>query len=166
MWSTTPPSACFAAHLSATAKGRDAVEALRCAIARAKELLCDELTGDCVDTTTGELARLRVVTDNGAAFKSGAFWRFANGHPHLEHIRTRHYAPQTNGVVERVHQSLKYKHLYQREIEQAATMAEEIHGFLVMFNEVRPHEALGYRLPLEMHLLDPHLFEALTLQDP
>ncbi len=99
------------------------------AIRRAEELLCHDLAGDCIDLESGELTRLRVVSDNGAAFKSDAFWRFRRPAPH-EHIRTRHYAPETNGVVERFHRSLKYEHLYQREIEQAPTLAEEVAEFL------------------------------------
>lgn len=106
----------LAAHISATAKARDAVCALRPAIARAEALLCHSLLGDCVDLASGEVARLRVVTDDGAAFKSDSFWRFVTSHPCLEHIRTRHYAPEANGVVERFNRSLKYEHLYQREI--------------------------------------------------
>jgi hypothetical protein len=80
--------------------------------------------------------------------------------------RTRHYAPETNGVVERFNQSLKYEHLYQREIDQAATLAEEVESFLILYNEVRPHESLGWRAPLAMHRADQHLFGALTLQEP
>lgn len=148
----------LAAQLAATAKGRDAVAALKAAIRRAEELLCHELADDCVDLETGEIERLRVVTDNGAAFKSDVFWRFVSGQPYLEHIRTRHYAPETNGVVERFNQSLKYEHLYQREVEHAATLAEEVEAFLVLFNEVRPHESLGQRRPLVIHRGESHLF--------
>jgi putative transposase len=148
----------LAAHISATAKARDAVNALQTAIARAEELLCHDLLGDCVDLETGELTRLRVVTDNGAAFKSDAFWRFVNGHSHLEHIRTRHYAPETNGVVERFNRSLKYEHLYQREIADAAELAEEVAAYLSLYNEIRPHQALGQRRPLAVHRGDSHLF--------
>lgn len=156
----------LAAHLSATAKGRDAVNALAAAIVRAEELLLHDLAGDCVDLETGEVARLRVVTDNGAAFKSDTFWRFIESRPYVEHIRTRHYAPETNGVVERFNQSLKYEHLYQREIDHAATLAEEVDAFLLMFNEVRPHESLGWRQPLAVHRGDQHLFRASSLQHP
>jgi transposase InsO family protein len=156
----------LAAQISATAKARDAVNALRAAICRAEALLCHNLVGDCVDLDTGMVTRLRVVTDNGAAFKSDSFWRYIASQPQLEHIRTRHYAPGTNGVVERFHRSLKYEHLYQRKIANAAELAEEVREFLQTFNEVRPHETLGQRPPLLLHRDDPHLFAALTLQEP
>jgi putative transposase len=155
----------LAASVSGTATARDAVNALRAAIARAEELLCHELLGDCVDLESGEICRLRIVTDNGAAFKSDAFWRFVTAHPCLEHIRTRHYAPETNGVVERFNRSLKYEHLYQREISQAAELAEEVASFLTLYNEVRPHDALDFRLPLHVHRSGQHLFGASTLQE-
>lgn len=81
-------------------------------------------------------------------------------------IRTCHCAPKTNGVVERFDQTLKYEHLYQREIQQAAVVAVEVEEFLTTFNEVRPHESLGQRIPLLIHRGDPHLFQALSLQLP
>ena len=34
----------------------------------------------------------------------------------LRHVRTRHHAPETNGVVERFNGSPKYEHLYRLEI--------------------------------------------------
>ena len=42
----------LAAHISATAKARDAVNALRSAVTRAEELLLHDLAGDCVDLET------------------------------------------------------------------------------------------------------------------
>ena len=53
---------------------------------------------------------------------------------------------------------MKYEHLYQREIETATDLAQEVEGFPVSFNEIRPHEALGQRPPLDVHLAGPHLF--------
>jgi hypothetical protein len=41
-------------------------------------------------------------------------------------IRTRHYAAETNGVVERFHRSLKYEHRYQHGIDNAAELAGEV----------------------------------------
>jgi hypothetical protein len=37
----------------------------------------------------------------------------------------------------RFNQSLKYEHLYQHEVDHAATLAEEIEEYLPMFNEIR-----------------------------
>jgi hypothetical protein len=58
------------------------------------------------------------------------------------------------------------QHSRQNEIEQAATLAEEVADFLALYNEVRPHESLRQRIPLVVHRADPHLFQALSLQDP
>ena len=99
-----------------------------------------------------------MVTDNGAAFKSDSFWRFVNSHPHLEHIRTRHYAPETNGVVERFHRSLKYEHFHRCEIADAAELAEEVAAYISLYNEIRPHQALRQKRPPMVHRQDPHLF--------
>ena len=42
-----------------------------------------------------------------------------------------------------VHSSRKYEHLYQRQIANAAELADEVGAFLATFNDVRPHETLG-----------------------
>ena len=120
----------------------------------------------CVDLEIGEVTRLCVVTDSGAACKSDAFWRLVQSRPELEHIRTRHYAPETNWVVERFNESLKYEHLYRCEIDQAATQTEEGEAFLELYNRVGPHESLGRRRHHAMHRADPRLFQALSLQHP
>ena len=154
----------LAAPVTATGTARDAVAALRAAIESAEALLGHGLAHDCVDKDTGEIAPLRVVTDNGSPFKSDAFLRFFRERPFLEHIRTRHHAPQTNGVVERFNGSLKYEHLYRTEIYQAAELAEEVEAFLRLYNEVRPHEAIGFRRPLDIYRSDPHLFLGESVQ--
>jgi len=61
-------------------------------------------------------------------------------------------------VVERFNRSLKYEHLYQREIADATELAEEVEAYLSLYNEIRPHQALGQRRPLAVHRADPHLF--------
>jgi transposase InsO family protein len=55
-------------------------------------------------------------------------------------------------------ESLKYEHLYQREIATAAELAEEVAAYLVLYNEIRPHETLGLEQPLAAHLAEQHLF--------
>jgi putative transposase len=86
--------------------------------------------------------------------------------PYLEHIPTSHHAPGTNGVLERFHHSMKCEHLCKRQVANAAELADKVKEFLATFNEVRPHETLGQRSPLEMHGEDQHLFQGLALQEP
>ena len=146
---------CFACQVSGTQKGADAVHVLEAAIAAAEDLLGKPLKEDLADESTGEVTTLTVVTDNGPAYKSDRFARFIMSRPELRHVRTKHHSPQTNGVIERFFESLKYEHLYRLEIDNAWTLTEEIDVFLKLFNEVRPYEGLGFATPLEAYLRTP-----------
>ncbi len=70
-------------------------------------------------------------------------------------MRTRHYAPQTNGVVERFNQTLKYEHLYRLDIANGQHLVDEVEAYREVFNRVRPHESLGLTPPLGTYLADP-----------
>jgi transposase InsO family protein len=139
---------CLAAPVSARIAGRDATGALAAAIANAEALLGHSLLEDCTDAETGELTPLIVVTDNGPAYKSDAFARFIAARPELTHVRTRHYAPQTNGVVERFNESLKYEHLYREEMGDGQALVEQVEAYRKLFNMVRSHESLGCDTPV------------------
>lgn len=111
---------------------------------------------------------MTVVTDNGPAFKSIDFGGIIRARPYLRHVRTRHRAPETNGVVERFFGWLKYEHLYRLEIGDVVTLAAEVEAYRLLYNTVRPHEALDFERPLERYLRDPvrsHLSEAQTVQE-
>ena len=41
-------------------------------------------------------------------------------------------------------------------------MAEEVDGYLALYNELRRHEGLGFRLPIKMYRLKPHLCRGLV----
>lgn len=90
---------CLASAVTGTSAARDAMESLQIAIDEAEGLLGQELIADRADPTTGEIVPLTIVTDNGPAFKSLDFLRFFARHSDLRHVRTRHHAPETNGVV-------------------------------------------------------------------
>jgi putative transposase len=138
------------------------------AIAEAERLLGHTLLEDCLDARTGELSQLTIVTDNGPAYKSTDFMRFIAGRPELAHVRTRHHAPETNGVVERFNGSLKYEHLYRHEIADALELVDQAEAYRALYNEIRPHEALGFETPLSVYLADPlesHLFPAQSVQE-
>lgn len=102
-----------------------------------------------------ELALLTIVTDNGPAFKSADFVGFIARHPELRHVRTRHGAPETNGVVERFNRSLKYEHLYREEIADVLVLDARIRVFIELYNWVRPHEAIGFVAPMVRYLAAP-----------
>ena len=155
---------CVAAPITGTQGARDAVGALKVAISCAEELLGEPLLSDCVDPETGEIAHLTIVTDNGPAYKSDAFLAFFMAHPELAHVRTRHYSPGQNGVVERFYRSLKYECLYREEIADAIELEEAVLAYRDLYNQVRPHESLGQITPMSVYLADPNLFEAETVQ--
>jgi transposase InsO family protein len=145
----------LAAPVSTRTAARDALSAVQAAIAEAEALLGMPLLEDCVDPETGELHPVTLVTDNGPCYKSIDFARFIAGRPELRHVRTRHYAPQTNGVVERFNQSLKYERLYRHEIGDGQALVEQVEDFRHEFNALRPHEALAWARPLDRHLEQP-----------
>lgn len=116
---------------------------LRAAISEAERLADRPLLDECLDPSTGELQRLVVVTDKGPAFKSLGFARFIADRVELDHVRTRHYSPETNGVVERFNQSLKYEHLYRLAINDVLELDAACEEYRRFYNDTRPHEALA-----------------------
>ncbi|WP_322754485.1 integrase core domain-containing protein [Frankia sp. Cas3] len=92
-----------------------------------------------------------LVTDNGAAFKGTVFAWFLASCPELLHIRTRRRSPGQNSVRERAFGSLTYGHLYRMEIETLDDLAREAAAYRQIFNHIRPHEALGFDRPIEVH---------------
>lgn len=146
---------CLAAAVTGTSAARDAIESLELAMVEAERLLARPLRDDCRDVASGELVPLQLVTDNGPAFKSIDFVRFIARHPELRHVRTRHHAPETNGVVERFNGSLKYEHLYREEIADVLELHDAIEAYRALYNHVRPHEALGFATPMSHYLAEP-----------
>ena len=69
-------------------------------------------------------------------------------------------------MVERFNRTIGVRALYRREIANTAELAEEVAAYLALYNEVRPHESLGQRIPLAVHREDQRLLQALSLQLP
>lgn len=150
-----------------TQTAADAIAAVEAAIAEAEGLLGTALKDDLVDPVTGEVSQIVLVSDNGPAFKSARFALFMALRPELAHVRTRHRSPQTNGVIERFFESVKYDHLYRREIADGQALHEEVQAYRHLYNEIRPHEHLGFGTPLAAYLEPPasHLSEAESVQE-
>ena len=146
---------CFAATVSTRTAAGDAITALQAAISAAEAMMGRSLLEDCTDPETGEITPVTVVTDNGPCYKSSKFLVFIASHPELAHVRTRHHSPETNGVVERFNQSLKYEHLYRNEISNGQHLVDEIKSYCDLYNRIRPHESLGFMPPLHTYLAEP-----------
>lgn len=140
-------------HIGPTCTGADAIAAVQTAIAEAERLaggvtLVEQLP---IDPDTGQPVPIKLVTDNGGAFKGHAFAAFIAARPELVHIRTRRKSPGQNGVRERAFGSLKYEHLYRQEIETLQDLTHQADAYRHVFNHIRPHEALGLHRPIEVH---------------
>lgn len=109
--------------------------------------MVDHLT----DPDTGEIAPITLVTDNGGPFRSFRFEHFITAHPELKHVRTRVRTPGQNGVRERAFQSLKYERLYREQIDDALDLVREADAYRTEFNTIRPHEALSWNRPSQVH---------------
>jgi transposase InsO family protein len=154
---------CLAITVTPTARGADALACLQLAIAEAQRLLAlDDLRDDrgvmdivdAAETVIGHApAPIAVVSDNGPCFRGHTFQTaFAGDDPLLRHVRTRVKSPQTNGVVERFFGTLKYEHLYRGYIGDGDALDMEIHRFRIIYNTVRPHQALKDRTPHQAYL--------------
>jgi transposase InsO family protein len=143
----------FGWHIAGTCTSADAISAVKLAIAEAEHLaagvpLAEQLP---VDPDTGTIRRIKLVTDNGGAFKGHAFAAFIASRTEFLHIRTRRKSPGQNGVRERAFGSLKYEHLYRQEIETLPDLHREAEAYRQVFNTIRPHETLGYHTPKTVH---------------
>ena len=75
----------------------DAVAFFEAALAEVEALLGITWIEDLIDPETGEIAKLRIVTDNGPCFKSGRFAAWVASKRHIVHIRTRKNAHGPTG---------------------------------------------------------------------
>ncbi len=139
-------------HVSTTANHRDAIETVEQAIRETEALTGRPLAELLADPVTSEVRPIAVVTDNGPCFKSVRFAAYIERRPELIHIRTRRKSPGQNGVRERAFGSLKYEHLYRLEIDDGHQLGQEIETYRQLFNQIRPHEALAMRRPLDVYL--------------
>ncbi|MGL5861162.1 MAG: IS481 family transposase [Phycicoccus sp.] len=88
----------------------------------------------------------RVVTDNGACYRSHAFGRAVTGHG-ARHQRIKPYTPKHNGKVERYQRSMANEVLYAQPWTSEAHRAQGISIWLIHYNYHRPHTATGDRPP-------------------
>jgi putative transposase len=141
-------------HVSPTANQFDAIDAIELALAGYQDLFGHPMIEDCpFDPETGEVLPLvTIVTDNGGPFRSFRFEAFIAGRPELNHVRTRVRTPGQNGSRERGFGTLKYERLYIDEIDDAVMLAKHAEDYRIEYNRVRPHEAIAWNRPHDVHL--------------
>lgn len=88
----------------------------------------------------------RVMTDNGAAYRSRTF-ASALGTAGIRHLRTRPYTPRTNGKAERLIQTLLREWAYATPYLDSPRRRAALKPWLRYYNRQRPHTALGCRPP-------------------
>lgn len=89
----------------------------------------------------------RVLTDNGACYKSRRFRRLVR-RLGMRHLRTRPYTPRTNGKAERLVQTCLREWAYGRAYDNSAQRAEAFAPWLHHYNWHRPHASLNYKPPI------------------
>ena len=91
------------------------------------------------------LHRPRLLTDNGSSYIAGdlATWLEGQG---MTHIRGAPRHPQTQGKIERWHQTLKNRILLENHYLPGA-LEEQIGAFIERYNHARPHESLSNLTP-------------------
>lgn len=159
---------CLAITVTPTSRGADAVRCLELAIEEAQQVLAlvdlrtdrglmDILDAD--DNVIGQApAPIAVVSDNGPCYRGKTFHAiFVDDDPLLRHVRTRVKSPQTNGVVERFFETLKYEHLFRGYIGDGDALDMEIHRFRIIYNTIRPHQALADHTPKQAYLANQNL---------
>ncbi len=89
----------------------------------------------------------RVMTDNAKAYRSHTFATML-ATIGATHKTTRPYRPQTNGKVERFHQTLLKGWAYKRPYGTNRERRDALTGFLEEYNRTRPHSALKGQSPM------------------
>ncbi len=89
----------------------------------------------------------RVLTDNGACYRSRRFRRLVR-RLGMRYQRTRPYTPRTNGKAERLVQTSLREWAYARSYASSEQRANAFHGWLHHYNCHRPHASLGYHPPI------------------
>jgi transposase InsO family protein len=89
----------------------------------------------------------RVMTDNGACYRSRAF-RDVCKNLGLKHVRTKPYTPKTNGKAERFIQTALREWAYAQAYETSVERARELPVWLHRYNWHRPHGSLKDKTPI------------------
>ena len=124
-------------QLCTTMKGADVTETLE-----------DARSASCYDSATAA-HRPRLLSDNNSSYNSGdlAKWHEDQG---MDHARGAPNHPQTQGKIERWHQTLKNRILLENNYLPGA-LEQAIGDFIDHYNNHRYHESLGNLTPADVY---------------
>jgi len=99
-----------------------------------------------------------IMSDNGAEFGSGPLSKNKENHPferllmemQMRHVYTKPYRPQTNGKIERFWKTLKEDFIEDALYQNLDDLKDELLGFLIYYNEHRPHSAIDGKTPVQL----------------
>ena len=91
-------------------------------------------------------ARPRIISDNGPQFISRDFKEFIRLSG-MTHVRTSPYYPQSNGKIERFHQSLKRECIRPKTPMTLEDARRVVGEFVQQYNDQRLHSAIGFITP-------------------
>jgi transposase InsO family protein len=116
------------------------------------ELSPRELAVTFTDTKgyfVSEASVYRLLSDNGASYIAGdlADWLEGQG---INHVRGAPYHPQTQGKIERWHQTLKNRILLEN-YYLPGDLENQIQAFVDHYNHRRYHESLGNLTPADVY---------------
>lgn len=129
--------------LSATHTTEDIIRALEKALNEARSL------------RGLEAQEIILVSDNGPQFTSKMFRRWAKRDDNpFRHVRGRSHHPQSIGMVERYHQSLKYEEIWRNDYDDPIQARQQIEHYRVHYAYKRPHQALDYDVPAQHYVIE------------
>lgn len=123
--------------------------------------LCTTMKADDVTATLEEalaqsgldhinvLHKPRLLSDNGSSYVSGDLAEWLDNHD-ITHIRGAPYHPQTQGKIERWHQTLKNRVLLEN-YYLPGELEAEIANFVDHYNHRRYHESLNNLTPADVY---------------
>ena len=93
--------------------------------------------------------RPRLLSDNGSSYVAEDLARWLKGKD-MEHVRGAPYHPQTQGKIERWHQTLKNRILLDN-YYLPSDLERQINAFVEQYNHVRYHESIDNLTPADVY---------------
>ncbi|WP_252258313.1 IS3 family transposase [Erythrobacter aurantius] len=95
------------------------------------------------------LHRPRLLSDNGPSYIAGELADYLDG-KHMDHVRGAPFHPQTQGKIERWHQTLKNRVLLENYF-LPGDLEQQIEAFVEHYNHQRYHESLDNVTPADAY---------------